>query len=115
MKVKHKRRLIEKGGSCYVCIPSRVRRALGWKKGDVLVLCRVKGYGLYVLSENGVDDGPGDIKNSNGLVRSILPGLRVQGKSSIKIPNPPLKSKGCADMTSVIPEQRAGALSGAKF
>ena len=85
MKVEHKRRLIEKGGSCYVCIPSRVRKALGWKKGDLLIFYRVEGNGFYVFSENGVDGGPGDIRGSGGLVRSILPGPRVQGKRSIKI------------------------------
>lgn len=85
MKVEHKRRLIEKGGSCYVCIPSRVRKALGWKKGDLLIFYRVEGDGLYMFSENGVDGGPGEIKGSDGLVRSILPGPEVQGKRSIKI------------------------------
>lgn len=114
MKVKHKRRLIEKGGSCYVCIPSRVRKALGWKKGDLLVLYRVKGNGFYVFSENGVDGGPEDIKGPDGLVRSIFQGPKVQGKHSIKIPDPLLKGKNRADKTLVIIEQRAGSLSGAK-
>ena len=93
MKVKHKRKLIEKGGSCYVCIPSRVRRALGWKKGKILVLYRVKRNGFYVFSENGVDNGPGNIRGPDGLVRSIFPDPKVQGKSSIKIPDPLLKRK----------------------
>jgi hypothetical protein len=99
VKVNHKRKLIEKGGSFYICIPSRVRRALGWKKGEVLVLYRVKGSGFYVFSENGVDDGPRDKKGFDGLVQPIFQGPRVQGKHSIKIPNFPLKSKSCADVT----------------
>ena len=94
MKVKYKRRLIERGGSCYVCIPSRVRRALGWKKGDLLVLYRVEGSGFYVFSENGVDDGPEEIKGPDGFVRPILPDPEVQGKRSIKIPDLLLKNKG---------------------
>jgi len=94
VKVKHKRKLIEKGGSHYLCIPSRVRKALGWKKGDLLVLYRVKGNGFYVFSENGVDGGPVEIKGSDGLVRSIVPDPEARGKSSTKIPDPLLKSKG---------------------
>jgi hypothetical protein len=91
VKVKHKRKLIEKGGSCYVCIPSRVRRALGWKGGEILVLYRVKRNGFYVFSENGVDGGPEDIKGPDGLVHSIFQGPKVKRKSSIKIPDYPLK------------------------
>ena len=94
MKVKHKRRLIEKGGSCYVCIPSRDRRALGWKKGGILVLYRVEGHGFYVFSENGVNDGPEDTKGPDGLVRPIFPDPEIQGKSLTKIPDPLPKSEG---------------------
>jgi len=56
--LRYKRRLIEKGGSCYVCIPSRVRKALGWKKGDLLTLYKIPGSGFFMISENGVDGGP---------------------------------------------------------
>lgn len=92
MKVKHKRRLIEKGGSCYVCIPSRVRKALRWKEGDILVLYRNGDNGLCVCSENGVNDGPEDIKGPDGLVRPIFPDPEIQGKSLTKIPDPLPKS-----------------------
>ena len=56
--IKYKRRLMEKDGSCYVCIPARIRKGRGLKKGDVVDLYGLPGSGLYVFLGGGLKGNP---------------------------------------------------------
>jgi antitoxin component of MazEF toxin-antitoxin module len=62
------RRLAEKGGSLYVCIPKRMVKALGWKAGDRLRVVSNESLGLCIVAVGAI----GALSRGNGL----LPELR---------------------------------------
>jgi len=62
------RRLTEKAGSRYVCIPAKMCKALGWKTGDQLRVVSNESLGLCIVAVGAI----GALSRGNG----ILPELR---------------------------------------
>jgi bifunctional DNA-binding transcriptional regulator/antitoxin component of YhaV-PrlF toxin-antitoxin module len=72
MKTSDGRILVEKNGCHYVCVPRRIARSLGWKKGEPLVIYRNEENELVVYSKNG-SNGDQESSRSKLLVKWDVP------------------------------------------
>jgi len=72
VKVIRRRKLIKRAGSCYLCIPARIIKALEWKQGNFLKICRNGDGGLSIYSEDHTDDLSCSTKTEEALNKNLF-------------------------------------------
>jgi len=72
MRVSSGRKIIEKGGSFYVCIPARMRRAMGWNKETRLAFYRNGDNELYISYMNSVVEKQPSFGTQKALTKNLF-------------------------------------------